>query len=1127
MICKFATMKRYLILFFIQIGFVNNITPQSNSVLSNGSWYQITTNQNGVHLLNYSDFQALGVNMSNLAISDIKLYGNGGGMLPKLNSDFRYSDLVQNAIKVFDSNNNGIFESNDYMMFYGMSTDVWRFHEGTNLFNYEKHLFADEVNYFLLIDSQINNKVVSKKIIYNNPTETITSYNSFAHHEEDLENLIRSGSKWFGERFTYSSKESFNFSFPNLIKSDNLHIKVALVARSFQQSNFQINVNSAFLSNVSIPAVSPAYAQEYAKEISVSNQFISNSSNLSIDLQYSSSDIGASAWLDFIEINARSKLKVNGDYLMFRDLESLGNKIGQFIIEGGAGFEVWDITEPTNVRELSTSIVGNNLSFNDSLNILNEYIIFNNSSFLSPQLKGIIPNQNLHNFSNNVEYIIVSHPEFLSSANRLANFHLVNDNIISVVVTPQQIYNEFSSGMQDVTAIRDFVKYQYGKQNSALKYLLLFGDGSYDPKNRIDNNTNYIPTYQSINSTHPTLSYVTDDYFGLLDDNEGLFLNDLVDIGIGRLPSSSIAEANHLVNKIEEYYKMSSFGSWRNNIAFVADDGDANDKNVHMWQADSLANHVADNFNEINIQKIYLDNYEQESTPGGPRSSDTQTAINNKVDKGVFLLNYTGHGSPLGWAQERILEIDQIQQWNNLEKLPLFMTATCNFSYFDNPLEKSAGEYLLLNPNGGAIALLSTTRLVYSAPNYNLNTKFIETIFEKKDNAFLRLGDLFKTTKFLSGTSSNNRNFTLLGDPALRLSHPLFDVNTISIVDTLKAMGEVKILGQIENNGILMSDFNGTIFPTVYDKEIIKNTLGQESCTPMPYRDQNNILYKGTASVEDGQFSFSFIVPKDIAYNYGAGKISYYAMNNDEQNPYDANGTEEDFIIGGTADDIIYDYTPPIISLFMNDTFFINGGITDQNPVLLANIIDLSGINTVGNGIGHDITAILDGNTADPFILNDFYLSQKDDFTKGTVRFPLFDLVAGEHYITFKVWDVFNNSSEATIRFTVKDENNLVISDLTSFPNPFSISTDLYFQHNKASEVIDYTLEIYSITGILVKRIVVSSYYSTGYRIGPIVWRGRDNEGDNVSAGIYIVNLIVNDNNGDTTTKSAKIILLP
>ena len=1116
--------KRIFIALFFTV-FCAGLFAQNSSVLAQGDWYKISTTKNGIYKLSYSSIIDLGIDVDNLQIRAIKLYGNGGGMLPHLNSDFRHNDLPEMAIKIYDSNNNGVFESSDYILFYGMSADIWKLNVSTNLFEHMTHLFSDKVYYFLTVDNQGEGKRIESKNTLQNPTKTITDYNAFSYHEQELENIIHSGKKWFGERFSYDNSQNFSFTFPNLILSEAVNIKTAVVGRSLQSSNFRIHANSTFLSTLNVPNVVTTYATEYAKEASSNSLFNSNSTNIDVNLEYSSDDSGAEAWLNYIEINARRELKLSGNYLTFRDVESLSDEIGKFEIENANGVIVWDVSDPTNVLELPTNLVGNVLSFNDSLNSINEYMAFNSSAYLTPALHSSVVNQDLHGISNNIEFVIVSHPDFLSAANRLADFHLEKDNMNSIVVTPQQVYNEFSSGMQDVSAIRDFLKHQYDKENSALKYLLLFGDGSYDPKNRVNNNTNFIVTYQSANSTHPTQTYVTDDYFGLLDDDEGLFINDLVDIGIGRFPVATLKEANVLVDKVERYYEKPSFGSWRNDVAFIADDGDANDGNTHMWQADSLANHLADNYDEINIQKIYLDNYYQESTPGGPRSSATQSAINNKVDKGALLINYTGHGGPLGLTQERILEVDQINKWSNIDNLPLFMTATCKFSYFDNPEEKSAGEYVLLNENGGAIALLSTTRLVFVGPNYNLNTKFIQNIFKKQDGEFPRLGDLFKTTKVLSGTSANNRNFTLLGDPALRLAYPKYDVRTTIVSDTLKALSEVTIEGEIEEGGFFISDFNGTIYPTVYDKELIKTTLGQESCTPMPYRDQNNILYKGAATVTDGKFSFSFIVPKDIAYNYGAGKISYYAVSDDE-NPVDASGSEKEFLIGGTANGITYDYDPSELNLFINTRTFKDGGVTDENPVLLADIFDESGINTVGNGIGHDITAVLDGNTANPYVLNDFYEAAKDDFTKGIINFPFYNLEKGEHTLTLKVWDVFNNSSEATINFVVSDENEFTIADYITYPNPFSTNTDIYFQHNKPNQNLDVVLEIYSINGVLVKRFE-ESYNDDGYRVGPINWNGKDEYGGNLSAGIYIAKLNIYAEDGAFTSNSIRIILLP
>ncbi len=1116
--------KIFLLLFFLMYFYYAK--GQESSVLSNGDWYEITTSENGIYKIDYVFLSQLGINLSNLNVSSIKLFGNGGGMLPHLNSAFRFHDLIENNIKVVDINNNAIFDSEDYILFYGMSPNTWQLNPNTNLFENNVHLYDNEVSYFLTFNNSSDGKRVTNVSEISGQNIDITSYNFYINHEEENVNLINSGRKWFGEKFSSNTTKSFSFFIPDLIQSELVNIELAVASRSFQTSNFLVNINNSLITNLSMPIVSSQYAREYAKEINSSNQIFVNSSSLNFDLEYISLDNGANCWLNYIEINAKRQLKAVASQFNFRNIENVGGGIGAYKIVNGAGMEVWDVTNPTTVEKLITEVDNDTLIFLDSLQYLREYLAFDNSFYLTPNYLGIVPNQNIRNTSSDIEFIIVAHPKFLEPAQRLADFHFNKDNMLSIVVTPKQIYNEFSSGMQDVTAIRDFIKHQYDKENSNLKYLLLFGDGSFDPKDRIQNNTNYIPTYQSLNSTDPTKTYVTDDYFALLDDDEGLFLNDLVDIGVGRFPVSTLEEANILVDKVKQYYDINSFGSWRNDVVFIADDGDANDGNTHMWQADSLANYVADNHKEINIQKIYLDNYIQESTPGGPRSEQAQNAINSKMDKGVLLVNYTGHGGPLGWTQERILELDQIQNWNNSNKLPLFMTATCKFSYFDNPEEQSAGEQVLLNPNGGAIALLSTTRLVYSAPNYNLNTKFIKTVFDDVES--LRLGDVFKETKRLSGTSTNNRNFTLLGNPALQLSYPRFDVITTNMNDTLKALNQVTIEGQIEAAGTILSDFNGTIFPTVFDKEIIKTTLGQESCTPMPYRDQNNIIYKGAASVVDGKFSFSFIVPKDIAYNYENGKISYYALSDNEINLIDANGFETNFVIGGMGEDINYDYNGPEITLYMNDTLFVNGGITNSNPILIANVFDFSGINTVGNGIGHDITAILDENTSEPYILNDFYEANKDDYQNGIINFPFYNLEPGEHQVRVKVWDVFNNSAESEITFTVMPNDNLVVNDFNNYPNPFSFSTEFYFQHNQVDQQLDYILNIYSITGVLIKSFDLSSFISNGYRVGPIIWDGTNSYGSKVNAGVYIANLTVSDkNNVKFITKSTRAILLP
>ncbi|MBT5749597.1 MAG: hypothetical protein HOI39_00570, partial [Flavobacteriales bacterium] len=483
---------------------------QYNSVLSSGKWFKISTHKAGIYKLDYSSILSLGVVVNDLQISSIKLYGNGGGMLSKLNSDFRHNDLVENAITIYDSNNNDVFENGDYILFYGQTPHSWKYDAQSSLFKHETHLFSDEVNYFLTIDNQSNGKRIEQKQTFQNPTKTISSFNAFSFHELELENLIHSGREWFGERFNSQNSQSFDFSFPNLEITSPVSVKTAVAARSLNSSVFSVSVNSDPLQSISVQNIVSTYATEYAKMSSKTSEYIASSSNLSIDIEYSSTDNGALSWLNYIEVNVRRKLRMSGNSMLFRDVASIGSEVASFeLSNANVGISVWDVTDPTFVMKMPTSINSNVLSFNDSVNELHEYIAFNNSAYLTPFILGEVVNQNLHNTPIDVEYVIVSHPNFLVPANRLANFHQTEDDIASIIVTPEQIYNEFSSGVQDVSAIRDFLRFLYKRPNSKLKYVLLFGDGSYDPKNRVINNTNFIPTYQSLNSTHPIYSYVT------------------------------------------------------------------------------------------------------------------------------------------------------------------------------------------------------------------------------------------------------------------------------------------------------------------------------------------------------------------------------------------------------------------------------------------------------------------------------------------------------------------------------------------------------------------------------------------------------------------------------------------
>ena len=476
-------------------------------------------------------------------------------------------------------------------------------------------------------------------------------------------------------------------------------------------------------------------------------------------------------------------------------------------------------------------------------------------------------------------------------------------------------------------------------------------------------------------------------------------------------------------------------------------------------------------------------------------------------------------------TQERIVNVSQIQNWENENRLPLFVTATCEFGRFDNPALTSSGEHIILNPNGGGVALLTTTRYVYSHLNYNLNTNFINNIFEKVDGNTQTLGDVFLKTKILSGTSINNNKFTLLGDPMMTLSSPTYRILTTEFSDTLSALGKAVFSGMVVDPGDsnVVNNFDGIVYIKVFDKEVISETQGQESSDPMPFIEQKNIIYQGKASVKSGLFSFPFIVTKDIDYTIGDGRVSYYAIGSNQS--LDASGWNESFIVGGISDNIIDDDLGPSVNLYMNSEDFISGGVTSSSPVFLAYIQDSSGINTVGNGIGHDITITIDGETSKNIILNEYYEADIDSYQSGKVEYPLSNIPEGIHTIDFKVWDVFNNSSESSISFLVSSSEEFIIDHLLNYPNPFTTNTAFYFEHNRPNNYLDIQIQIFTVSGKLVKTIN-RSILDPGFRIGPIYWDGKDDFQEKIGRGTYVYKLKVKDDSGEIIQKLEKLVIL-
>lgn len=1126
-------------------------TFASESVLKSGVWYKFGVKKSGVYKIDKSYLESNGINTSNINPQHINIYANHQTHLPISNNDYHPDDLIKNSISVVGESD-GVFNDNDYVLFYATGPQVVVNDIGTGFDLFTNNY--DTLNYFYL---SINAADTPKRIqLLDNSTsavtDNVTSTNYAVLHEIEDTNIVKSGNVWLGELFDINLTQDINIELPGMISGSPIIMDAKVgVKKASGSAVFNFNLNGSNINSVAVTNNSSDYSPVYTSRNEVS--FTSSLSNIGLSVDFVRSSASTIGWLDRIQFNYRRSLSLSSGQFLCRDWESVGvGNVASFNVSSAiANSQVWEVTDPTNSSKINTSFTNGSLSFVQNTDSLRSFVVFSDADvFTDIEFIGAVNNQNLHSLPQ-ADYIIVTHSKFQSQADRLAKLHRDNGLIVHVVEI-QDVYNEFSSGVADPVAVRWLMKmfYDRGLSDGSLmpSSLLLFGDGSFDAKNHKSKNSAYLPTFQSRHDNASSISYISsftsDDFFGMLDDLESMDASDLIDVGIGRFPVQTEEEGKAIVDKIEHYMNYgsdlfsgigcgndgftSTFGDWRTRSVLIADDQNF-DKFV--LDCEALSDLVENEHNEMNTSKIYLDAYQQVSTSGGQRYPDVEIAINQMINQGALVFNYVGHGGETGLALERIISIPQINEWTNINKLPLFISATCEFSRFDDPGRTSAGELMLLSPNGGAVAMLTTTRLVYISTNSTLVKNLYSLIYDEINGEPYSMGEIIRLTKNLTAGDNNMRNFTLLGDPALKLGKPrpnivIDSLNGVSVtesIDTLKSLSKIKVTGHIEDYlGNSLSNYNGIAYPTVFDKYKQRSTLGQDNDSGIqPFDVQNNVLYKGKSTVKNGQFSFEFIVPKDIDYAYGKGKISCYSQNGTT----DKIGFDTTIVVGGIDPNGISDDVGPDIELYMNDENFVDGGVTDAKPLFVAKVADENGINTSGNGIGHDIVAIIDGETSKPIILNNFYESDLDTYKSGQVNYQFLDLEEGEHQLTLKIWDVNNNSSEATLNFVVTNSDVVEINHLLNYPNPFTTHTEFYFEHNQLHNISEARIEIFTVTGKLVKTIF-EDVTTCAYRSEGIPWDGRDEYGDKLARGVYVYRLTVKTIDGKSSEKIEKLYIL-
>ncbi|MDG1309680.1 MAG: type IX secretion system sortase PorU [Flavobacteriaceae bacterium] len=1130
----------------------SSTTSVVSSNLKSGNWYRFAVDTTGVHKLNKNFLNSLGVNTSALNPKNIKIYGHGGKSLPLLNSDTVSNDLIENTIQVVGEED-GVFNDDDYILMYAIGPKKYNSDNNSHI-----NPYSDKSYYYVNISlgngarmSTATQPSGSADVIYN-------SFHNYKFVESDTYNIAKMGRRWFGHRFYVENVRAFSFDFPNLITSSPVALRVFTAAASESETSMQLSMNGASVDNLTFIAIDK---DNLARSDSFSGTVTSGSETINVELSYNNNgNPSARAYLDYISIEAECALTSLGTQFEFKHNDtSTQSGIGQFEISNAASIsQVWDISSPYQIQFYNNTDADSEFSFKTNLGTLKTYQAVGPDFYVPRRTNATnVPNQDIKGTVfldaqgefTDIDYLIITPSYLRAQAERLAQINRTQNNLNVKVYTLESIYQEFSSGMQDIGGIRNFVKYVYDNASTPskkLKYLCLFGDASFDYKDRTSNNTNIVPSWYSTESFSLITSFISDDYFGMMDSNEGTMSNNnKLDIAVGRILAENTQRAKEMVDKVESYYMPETYGNWRNNFLLISDDVDQESDRIIQSTTEIIAEDVKVEKPFMNVQKIHADSYVQETSSGGARYTLVNKAIFDALEVGALVVNYFGHGGEDGLAAERIFDKINAQELNNPCKLNCFVTVTCEYTKFDNPLRETAGEYLFWNKKGGAISLITTTRKIYIFLGTAFNKTLSQYLFSYGSDETMSIGEALRRTKndpAISGQSQRRLVFNI-GDPAIKLPIANPDIRVTKINDedinsttqVLKALGPAKIEGTVTDaQGTILSNYNGVLTATIYDKDIQRSTLANDGTRDaagnlilLNFNALGEVIFRGQATVTNGQFAFEFIVPRDITVTEGNGKISLYSKS--EAPLSDNRGYNFDIKIGGVNLNAPEDNTGPNINLYMNDENFVSGGITNEEPTLLANLYDENGINTA-SGIGHDITAILDGDETNVYKLNDYYVAAIDDYQRGSLSYPLRDLSPGLHTLTLKAWDVYNNASSQDIQFVVFDKDvSLELTNVLNYPNPFVNYTEFWFNHN-SSDILDVSIQIFTVSGKLIKTIngqTNAGSKTTSSVSRDITWDGTDDFGSKIGKGVYVYKLKVRSPiTGLQSEKIEKLVIL-
>ncbi|GAB4000423.1 type IX secretion system sortase PorU [Spirosoma daeguense] len=1112
----------------------------AQSVLKEGVWIKIGVTTSGVYKLDQAQLVRLNPAFANADPRKIRLYGNGGAMLPQSNSTARANDLIENAIQV-TGETDGRFDASDVVVFFGQSPHVIRYDSVARRFAHQTNVYTDTTFYFLTIGMSSGLRIGERATGQLSGTAVNTAFDDYQFHEQDISKTpsVRSGREWLGEYLAVDTTKTITFNTPGLVANAPIRVVSSVMAGAQVATRYRFNLNDVAIGAVTMSTISN-YEYDYQGVMRTIDTLLARPSatnplRVAVTFQ-KNGQLSAQGYLDFVGVQMRRELRQYDTSTWVRRLGAGSCTVRQ----ASTGLRIWDVTNPlTPIAQTYTLSNTQEASWQSTR--MADYFLFTDSQLLSPVSLVSIGNQNIHAEST-PNLLIVTPTAWREQAERLATFRREHDQLSVLVVTTQQLYNEFGSGQSDLTAIRDMVRYFYQKQPDKLRYLLLFGDATYDYRNIMGmsnaaQQANMVPVYESRESLHPVTSYSSDDYYGFMGANEGEWLETTagdyrLTIGVGRLPVKSVSEAQTVVDKLIRYSSDKSIaGDWQTRVMLVADDGDGN---IHQQDANSMANIIETQSPAYRAERIFMDAFPQENTANGQKAPVVNQLINQAMTDGRLIINYSGHGGVLALADEQVVTLTDILSWKN-RRLPLMVTATCQFGRYDDPNINSGAELTLLSRTGGAIALLTTTRPVYANTNLLLNEAFYRSVFKPVNGQLPRLGDVMRLTKNNSLVGSLNRNFALLGDPSMQLAYPQANIKLTQIngrnlvgsqrIDTLKALQTVELSGEIQQLSSRLEDFTGTLRLTVYDKPTTRTTLGVESGSPkMTYQEYASPLFTGQVAVQQGRFVVRFTMPKDINYTVGPGKIYTYAIRADSA--FQALGSYDSLRIGGSVFVDNVDAEPP------NVTLSAVGGVAEGEVIRVVGpdvtirmaLADNRGINIARSGLGHELTIQL--NDQSPIIVNDQYVATGVDGREGEVRYTFRNLPAGRYTIRAKAWDINNNSGEGALTIVVSERPGLTLRAFRATPNPIVNQAVFTAELDRSGEPLDWTWSVYNLNGLLLKQQTGQcTDCDTSVELG--TWNGLTHSGQLMPNGLYIVRLQIHSaTDGTTATGAGRVILM-